>query len=525
MTPTKPEIVAFQQTEFASTPPQGREIIEHPKGWANWRVLLNGIIIGLSVGLFGYDNSFAAPLVALPLFITKYQGAGIAFTARNLDLVITVPLVGAALGTFVATPLMRYLGRKKAFLVAYFLLCVPGSFLQLFAPDLGALVVGRFWNYVGVSVLTTTAPLYLSELVPPHVRARSVGFCIAGSSATGIIGTTVVWATARLTDSRQYKVPLAIQVALPAAFGLLTLLADESPSWYIQHDQLEAARSTLMRLRNNKVDLVEAELTLIQAAMSASTARQAGVRFWDILKPEHLKRTLTAGALLPLSQVGGQILVLTYSTVLLVQSGVANPFEITIIISCLTFLGTIVGPVLVDSAGRRPVALIGFSILFILDMTAGGLGAAGLTTKSQRLGLAAVFIIFAFFNAVSFQSLSYLLPTEVSTAALREPTVSWAVFWSYATAIITTFAVPQITAPDAGNLGVKTAFIFGGCVFLTAIWSYFYLPETKARTVAEIDEMYRISLPMRKWRKHQCQVLNEAALGLPQDETGRDTRV
>lgn len=146
METTTPKTLAFQQTEFASTPPQARSIIEHPTGWATWRLLLNVIIIGLSVGLFGYDNTFAAPLVALPLFVAKYQGVGIAFTARNLNLIITVPLVGAALGTFVATPLLRYLGRKRAFLVAYFLLCTPGSFLQLFAPNLAALVVGRFWN-------------------------------------------------------------------------------------------------------------------------------------------------------------------------------------------------------------------------------------------------------------------------------------------------------------------------------------------------------------------------------------------
>lgn len=146
MATPEPKTPACQQAEFASTMPQVDKLIEHPTGWANWRLLLNVIIIGLSVGLFGYDNTFAAPLVALPLFIAKYQGTGIAFTARNLNLIITVPLVGAALGTFVATPLMKYLGRKKTFLVAYFLMCVPGSFLQLFAPDLGALVVGRFWN-------------------------------------------------------------------------------------------------------------------------------------------------------------------------------------------------------------------------------------------------------------------------------------------------------------------------------------------------------------------------------------------
>lgn len=57
-----------------------------------------------------------------------------------------VPLVGAAIGVFAAAPLMERFGRKRAFLLAYFLCCTPGSFLQLFAPNLGALVFGRFWN-------------------------------------------------------------------------------------------------------------------------------------------------------------------------------------------------------------------------------------------------------------------------------------------------------------------------------------------------------------------------------------------
>jgi hypothetical protein len=121
--------------------------INHPQSWATWRLIANTIIIGCSFGLFGYDNNFAAPLAALPLFIAKYQGpGGFPFTARNLNLVISVPLVGAALGTFVAAPLMKYIGRKKTFLVAYFLFCTPGSILQLFAPNLAALVIGRFWN-------------------------------------------------------------------------------------------------------------------------------------------------------------------------------------------------------------------------------------------------------------------------------------------------------------------------------------------------------------------------------------------
>lgn len=104
----------------------------------------------------------------------------------------------------------------------------------------------------------------------------------------------------------------------------------------------------------------------------------------------------------------------------------------------------------------------------------------------------------------------FVLPTEIASPALREPTMAWSIFWSYTTAVITTFAVPQIMSADAANLGVKTAYVFAGCVLVTIIWAYFYLPETMGRTVAEIDEMYRIGLPMRNWRGYSCESSNVA---------------
>ncbi len=189
--------------------------------------------------------------------------------------------MGAALGTFIAPPLLGRFGRKWTLIIAYILLCTPGSFLQLFAPNLAAMVVGRFWNCekiylihpnlfsansypdLGVSILTTTAPLYLSELVPAHVRGRAIGFCVAGVSAVGVLATVVVWGTAQLTDSRSYMIPLGLQAALPVFLGLLTLLCPESPMWSLQHGQFSTARETLMLIRNNNQNVVDKELAMM----------------------------------------------------------------------------------------------------------------------------------------------------------------------------------------------------------------------------------------------------------------------
>jgi len=81
--------------------------------------------------------------------------------------------------------------------------------------------------------------------------------------------------------------------------------------------------------------------------------------------------------------------------------------------------------------------------------------------------------------------------------------MSYTIAWCQTTAVITTFAVPQLTAADAANLGAKTYLIFGGCMACIIVFTYFFLPETRGRSSAEIDEMYDAKIPMRQWRKYQ----------------------
>lgn len=236
-------------------------------------------------------------------------------------------------------------------------------------------------------------------------RARAVGFTIAGSGAVGVVATVVVWASEKINDSRQYKVPLIVQAALPILFFTFTLALSESPMWLLGKGRLKEARTNLFALRAGNTRMVEAELSSALVALRSHEQSGSDMSAAEILKAPHIERTMCAGALLCLSQVGGQVLVGTYSTVILVQSGVTDPFKITIIIFVLQFLGTLIGPSFVDKVGRRPVALVGFILLFVIDLIAGALACAGLGTPSERLGFASLCMIFSFINSVSFQSL------------------------------------------------------------------------------------------------------------------------
>lgn len=215
----------------------------------------------------------------------------------------------------------------------------------------------------------------------------------------------MVWASEKLDDSRQYILPLAIQAAAPLVLLLASITLTESPNWLSSKGRIEEAKQNLMSLRSDNVAMVEAELVSIILGLQNQAQMRTNVSPFDIFKPQHIERTISSGALMSLSQVGGQVLTNTYSTVILIQSGVADPFEITMIVFLLQFLGTLIGPFLIDKVGRRRVALVGFAILFIIDVTAGALACAGLKNSSQTTGLAALCIIFSFVNSLSFQSL------------------------------------------------------------------------------------------------------------------------
>lgn len=245
----------------------------------------------------------------------------------------------------------------------------------------------------------------MSELVPAHVRGRAAGLAFASSGASSVVATVVVWGSAKISDERQYRIPLAVQAGLAAALLIVSCFLTESPTWLISKGRIQDARARLLSLRRHNEMMVEREIRSISVVLIEAAEARSTVRFKEILERKNLTRTFMASSYLPASQVCGQSLAISYSTVLFVQAGVSNAFQMTILVFLLQFMGNLIGPFLADHLGRRRVAVSGIAILVLLDGSAGGLACGGLNTKAELLGLAALSCIFAFVNAASFQSL------------------------------------------------------------------------------------------------------------------------
>lgn len=372
----------------------------------------------------------------------------------------------------------------------------------MFAHNLPMFVVGRFWTEIVIGVANATAPLYLSEVVPPAMRGRSVTSVNILSLLSGAVSTIVVNGTHTLEGKIQYQIPLAIQCAIPAVLFLLTIPLPESPQFLVSKGRMDEARHNLRKLRGFADWQVDDELRVMKLCEENERSVTANVRFWEIFDRQNLRRTLTAGSFYSLNQISGIILSTTYTTVFLTQLGVGNEFLFTVIASCCTLAGTIVAPFVIDRGGRRPTAFVGMTLLFLINVTAGGL-AFNTSNKNSLLAIAALGFVFNFFWAASFYSLSALMPSEIATPKLRNHTMAYTIACAQTTAVITTFVVPQLTSADAANLGAKTYLVFAGCMACIIFFAYFQMPESRNRTFAEIDEMYDAKVPMWKWRNYQ----------------------
>lgn len=152
--------------------------------------------IFLAVGgfLFGYDSGIISSSIILPNFeeyfskpnddtvggiVSSFQGGAVLGTMINMVRCEISSHLSKHCQTITDTdPLVQafanMLGRKRTILIGS-LVSLLGSSLQAGAVNIGMLIAGRFIGGVAVGQLTSTIPMYASELSMPKYRGALSG--------------------------------------------------------------------------------------------------------------------------------------------------------------------------------------------------------------------------------------------------------------------------------------------------------------------------------------------------------------
>jgi SP family arabinose:H+ symporter-like MFS transporter len=435
-------------------------------------VILLSTITAISGFLFGYNT---AVINGVLLFLRRQ----FAPTDLAAEIAVSAVLVGALFGAAGASIIGDRYGRKKSLMFSAVLFTISplaaaaASTVVLFswARLLGGLAIGL------ASVLT---PVYIAEISPSKHRGALVSLNQLGI-VVGILAALLAgWRLSGLGEnSWRWMLAVAVVPSLVFFGGLFAI--PESPRWLIGRGRQAEAMRTLARLFGEKAAAEEIR------TIGTSTAEDQGS--WSDVFSGDMRKRLAVGMLLAFfSQVTGVNAVLYYGSVIISEHFPAQSTGIaltsSVIIGVVNLISTLVAMVFLDRWGRRA----------ILMTASGGMAVAlaslviGLNVHSAPPALMLVSILFyvAFFafgmGPGPWLIISEIFPTKVRG---RAASIATSTLWSGALLVTFTFLSLVRVLKLTGTFAV-----FGALSFVCFFYVWKAVPETKGRTLEQIQESW-----------------------------------
>lgn len=302
---------------------------------------------------------YAAVLVALGEFIDGYDlivmGAALILLRPQFHLspaevgaLGASTFLGAMVGLLVFGDMSDRWGRRAIF-VANLLFFVVFSIVSAFVQSVPQLFIARFLVGVGVGMDIPTSAAYLAEIAPRRRRGIIAGSLlnitwILGAAISNLIALPLLaW-----TGDAAWRWMFGL-AAIPAALVLLGRQAlPESPRWLLTHGRADEARAALETF-GIKADA--AELTTL-------TERRGS--YAELFRPPYRSRVLLVALIFFLNCISGPLSTIAAPFVLRTVGALSA--ETSLLFGSLVWgtslLGVLLGLVLIDRIGRRPLLYI-----------------------------------------------------------------------------------------------------------------------------------------------------------------------
>ncbi len=428
--------------------------------------------------LFGYDT-------AVINGANSYLKAHMNLTPTQEGLAGASAILGCIPGAMFAGFLSDRFGRKKLLFLCALLYAVSGV-LSALPNTFYQFLIARIISGLGIGASSMICPVYIAEIAPEKWRGR-LGTLFQLGIVTGIFLTLFVNKLIQGVGDEAWNVALGwrwmlgMEVVPALAFIGLLFAVPESPRWLAQQGREDEARDIL-----TKVDgAVHAEKEM--AAIREAAIHEEG-RFRELLTGVFFKPLVLAVLLMAFSQFCGINAIMYYSTKIFATAGGGTnaAFTSSVWVGLINLLFTFVAIGFVDRAGRRPLLLIGTAVQTI------ALGLVGwmFYTQQQGPGLLACVILFIAAFAMAMGPIGWLFCSEIFPNKIRGRAMSVAAFTVWVSCYIVAQTFPMLN--DSPAIGpAKTFWVYAAVSLLSFVFVAAFIPETKGRTLEEIERMWR----------------------------------
>ncbi|KAL2401546.1 Major facilitator-type transporter ecdD [Exophiala dermatitidis] len=468
------------------------------------------VVATLSTFQYGLDYALVGGFLSMPGFLEVFGYHSDKLGKWNIgptvqQLISSLMTIGTFVSSLMVGPFSARFGRLHGLWAATVLNFVATS-VQIGTTSKAALYVARLILGISVGWFLTFAQLYIHEVSPAHLRGIVFAVYQSMLSIGSIVGASIDFGTHSMHGRKAYQIPLAIFYVAPAVQAvLLYLFAPESPRWLMVQRKEEQAEMSLRRLRNSKIDEREfqAELNEIRQSTREQLEQNKKALFLEMWRGTNLRRTLLSIAVVCFHSANGSSWVNIYTTYFLQIAGVDNPFAYSILVTCTGLVGVLVSFCFVRLIDRRTVMLVGISACGLCQLApaiAWSVNPASRATANVVVGFIALFTFFY----VAYAPYAWLLGGEYVNNQLRAFTFGLATALNFLGNWLGTFTAPYFINPAKLGWGPKYGYIWFGSNMILVIFTWFFLPETRDRTLEEIHEMFEARLPARKFKGYVC---------------------
>ncbi|PWZ01811.1 general substrate transporter [Testicularia cyperi] len=502
----------------------------------NGRTFAIAVFASMGGLCYGYNQGLFGQILSMTSFARQSGVAGIE-NPTVAGLLTSILELGAWVGVLMNGYVSDAFGRKKCvvFAVVWFLL---GVIIQAntHGGSYDYILAGRTITGVGIGSLSMIVPLYNAELAPPEIRGSLVALQQLAITFGIMIsywiafGTQYIGGTGETQSNAAWLVPITIQIVPALILGVGILFVPESPRWLMNEGREQEALTViagLRRLPENDL-LVQMEYLEIKAQKlfedrvsahdhpnlqdgSRSSNFKLGLAQYKSLvsNPSNLKRTSVAVLVMLFQQWTGVNFILYYAPFIFQSIGLSSGKTISLLASGVVgiamFLATIPAVLYVDNWGRKPTLIVGSIIMGICHFVVAIIIATCRDDWANGGGVAAGWVactfiwIFAVAFGFSWGPCAWIIVAEVFPLGLRAKGVSIGASSNW----LNNFAVAMST-PDFVKAAPYGAYIFLGlmCVGGTA-YIYFLVPETKQKTLDELDAVFGDNSGRSKWEAEQ----------------------
>ena len=434
------------------------------------RIFLWSITSALAGFLFGFDT---VVISGAEQTIQKLWGlsAGIHGLAMGSALYGTV--LGSLLGGW---PTDRF-GRKPTLLfigVLYVLSAVGCGF----ANGVGMFIAARFIGGIGIGISTVAAPLYISEIAPPAYRGRLAGmfqFNIVFGIVIAFLSNAVI---AHFGGEHAWRWMLGIAAVPSVIYAVMCFGLPESPRWLLSRKGDRAGGLKVLKLIEPDFSQAQLDAHADELMAAAKAERTVASNFWTW----RLRVPIFLAILVAFfNQLSGINAVLYFAPRIFEMTGLGEKAALlqSVGIGITNLIFTFVGLWLIDRLGRRTLLYIG-SFGYIASL---GLTAWAFFTQHYTIVPACIFAFIAA-HAVGQGAVIWVLISEIFPNRHRAEGQALGSFthWIFA-ALLTTFFPTMVKAFPPGYVFL----FFCGMMVLQLVWVKLAVPETKGRSLEEIQ--------------------------------------